>query len=196
MDHLFLNETEQLFPSWQEAFPGARFASPKQLKDCPQGTVWLRSTAPKELNSLLPALRGINPRLPLVVLADEPDEAGAFQAIGLGAAGYCNSRAAPEVLRTIARVVHDGGLWLGQHMMRRILATLAHRLDATRTVDRHFADDDARLAKLLIRGADYREIASQLGLSETAVPQSVSALLARAGVQDCLQLLLKAGQPA
>jgi len=197
MHHFFLNETDRLFPTWQEAFPNARFASPKQPKDSPQGTtIWLRSTATDELNSLLPALCGNNPGLPLVVLADEPDAAGAFQAIALGAAGYCNSRAAPEVLRTIARVVREGGLWLGQNMMRRILGTLAHRLDTAQTVDSHFAADDARLARLVLQGRNYEDIAQELGVPEAVIPHSVSALFSRAGVQDCLQLLLKAGQTA
>jgi len=196
MRHLFLNDSASLFPNWQEAFPEAAFASPKQLKECPRGTVWLRTTAPAELASLVPAVRALNPQLPLVVLADEPDEAVAFQVISLGAAGYCNSRAAPEVLHTVARVVHNGGRWLGQSLMRRLLATLAGRLDNWRALDKHLADDDARLAKLLLQGRNYAEIAQEFGIPEAVVPHSVSALFSRAGVQDSLQLLLKAGQAA
>lgn len=196
MEHFFLTDSDHLFPTWQEAFPQARFASPKLIQSCQRGTLWLRSTQVTGLNSEIQALRGLNGQLPLVVLADEPDEAGAFQAISLGAAGYCNSRAAPGVLQTIARVVHGGGLWLGQAMMRRLLAVLSARLDATNKMDGHFPAADAELAKLLLRGADHGEIAAALAIPEAAVGHSVSALYARAGVQDRLQLLLKTSQAA
>jgi len=156
------------------------------------GLLWMRSCGQDSLASLVPRLRRLNPRLPLIVLSDEPDEAGAFSAISLGAVGYCNSHAAPEVLQTIARVVSSGGLWLGQAMMRKVLQSLCVHLDDKASKEGHKETyGEARLATLLIRGANQQEIASELNIPEAVVAQTISALFARNGVQDRLQLLVK-----
>ncbi len=58
----------------------------------------------------------------LIVLADEPDEDGALAALAAGAAAYCNGHAAPAVLQQVAAVVQNGGVWIGQGLMKRLLA--------------------------------------------------------------------------
>lgn len=187
----FINESGEFFPEWLEAFPQAKFATPKRVIDADKAIIWLRTGAHDNLKFLLPGILQLNPKLPLVVLADEPDEASAFSAISLGAAGYCHSHTAPDVLLTIAHVVSSGGLWLGQTIMCKVLQSLCDCLDNKAGTESKLPDDEIRLASLLLHGASHDQIARQLQIPESAVAQTTSALFARQGVQGRLQLLIK-----
>ena len=46
-----------------------------------------------------------------------------------GAVGYCHALAVPDLLRQVAVVVANGGLWLGPELMRRMIGSVTSALD-------------------------------------------------------------------
>ena len=130
MRHWIVDREAVAIDSWREALPGAellrrddiagaRFAGP--------GIVWARMRFGETVNQ---AISGVDRSSgqPLVVLADDPDERVIIDALTAGAAGCCNSHAAPAVLRQVALVVGNGGLWVGQSLLRKLVGVTSHRL--------------------------------------------------------------------
>ena len=129
-----------------------------------------------------------------MVMSATPSEAEAFQALNAGAAGYCHLEAAPEQLREIALVVGHGGLWMPPGLLQRLLAL------SVRTAPASTADAAPALAELTARerevaaqvalGASNSEIADALGITGRTVKAHLTAIFAKLGVRDRVQLAL------
>ena len=127
MKQIFLSVDGRLRGNWREAFPELLTAPLASLPH-DAGLVWVLLASGQDVaalvGQLLPGLAGRR----LIVLSDRPGEDEALAALGAGASGYCNGHAAPEVLRQVATVVANGGLWVGQSLLQRLLAGTARLL--------------------------------------------------------------------
>ena len=185
--------------SWREALPGAellrrdalagaRFAGP--------GIVWARMRFGETVNQ---AISGVDRSggQPLVVLADDPNERVVLEALAAGAAGCCNSHAAPAVLRQVALVVGNGGLWVGQSLLTQLVGATTRRLvqlGEARADDDWAAPLSARevdVARLVAEGAANKEVAARLDITERTVKAHLTAIFEKLGVRDRLQLSLR-----
>ena len=115
-------------------------------------------------------------------------------ALAAGAAGYCNGHAAPEVLRQVATVVENGGIWVGRGLMQRFLAASARLLPEIEVDEQAWRSvltpREQEAAILLAKGASNKEIARQLDITERTVKAHVGAMLEKLGARDRLQLSL------
>jgi len=194
--HVFLSARGDLLPRWREAFPGASGA--RLGDDLAQGAapsaVWVRLGDVPVAVALEHVRRQIGPATPCIVLADRPDDDEALAAFSGGARGYCNTHAAPLMLRRIAEVVAQGGLWIGESLMQRLLRTTAHlpvpAAPASRPWDDGLTARERQIALAVAAGSANKEIARQFGITERTVKAHVSALLDKLGVRDRLQLAL------
>ncbi len=116
MKQIFLSVDGRLRSNWREAFPELLTAPLASLPH-DAGLVWVLLASGQDVaalvGQLLPGLAGRR----LIILSDRPGEDEALAALGAGASGYCNGHAAPEVLRQVATVVANGGLWVGQSLL-------------------------------------------------------------------------------
>ena len=133
MQHWIVDREGAALANWQEAMPAAQLVPRDRLaaaRFAGVGVIWSRLRIDEPVNV---ALAGIDRSggQPLVLLSDVPDEAQVMQALALGAAGCCNSRAAPEVLRQVAVVVGNGGLWVGQSLLRQLVGATTRRYGRT-----------------------------------------------------------------
>jgi DNA-binding NarL/FixJ family response regulator len=190
-----------MLPRWREAFRGAKAAKPvegdlSKPAGLPQ-VVWLRLASNEDVAQQLArvpsALRGV----PLVVLSDLPADEEALAAFAAGARGYCNTHATAAVLQQVAGVVLQGGLWIGQSLMQRLLgATARVPVPAAARADHPEAWMDAltererEVARAVASGASNKEVARMLGITERTVKAHVGAVLEKLGVRDRLQLSL------
>jgi DNA-binding NarL/FixJ family response regulator len=199
MQHWIVDREITPMPAWLDAMPAARFLSREQLgaaRFAGAGVIWsrLRSGEPVER-----ALDGIDRSggQPVVLLSDVPDENQVLQALSLGAAGCCNSRAAPEVLRQVAVVVGNGGLWVGQSLLRQLVGATTRRLGQLPVepeIDdwrRALSEREAEVAGLVAGGASNKEVANRLAITERTVKAHLSAIFEKLEVRDRLQLSLR-----
>ena len=141
----------------------------------------------------------------LIVLSDMPNDDEAMQAFSSAARAYCNSHAAAEVLQQIAVVVEQGGLWIGESLMSRLLVginqvtpsatqteanTQASASDSAKWQDK-LTEREIEVAAAIAAGASNKEVARQLAITERTVKAHVSGLFTKLNVQDRLQLALK-----
>lgn len=195
--HCFVSETGELLPRWQEAFPkavGLRFNETAKLAT-PPTLLWVRLPSGKAVAPLLAGLRRTHGNLPCILLSDTPNDDQALACFSAAARGYCNTHAAPAFLRQVADVVGQGGIWIGETLMNRLV-------DATaRTAIEQPAEPgdswtslltprEQEVARAVAEGASNKEIARGLGITERTVKLHVGAVLEKLAVRDRLQIAL------
>ncbi len=192
-------DTEHAFlPNWQAAMPAARMV----LRAAAQGGAgadvsirWCRLRAGESITVILPALLARNGKT--VILADEPGDALILEALSAGAAGCCNTHAAPEVLQQVAAVVGNGGLWVGQNLLQKLIGRTARILSnqnpasAKAALPDTLSEREKQVAAMVASGASNKEIANRLSIAERTVKAHLTAIFDKTGTRDRLQLSLK-----
>ncbi|MDR1709311.1 MAG: response regulator transcription factor [Candidatus Accumulibacter sp.] len=196
MPAAFLSHEVRVRDAWKRAFPDL-IAAPLARVPAQATIVFALRPAGAGVNTaaLVAALRRQAAARPLVVLADEPNEEEAIAALAAGASGYCNGHAAPGVLAQVALAVQNGGLWVGQNLMQRLLAATSRALagrpgpagEAWRT---RLTPREQEAALLIAQGASNKEIARRMDITERTVKAHVGAMLEKLGARDRLQLSL------
>jgi len=199
MNHCFVDRDALPLSTWLEAFPQARVVRRDQLPLLPADepvVLWVRLRSGEALDAAMPTAALAAWQL-LVLLADEPDEEVVADALSRGASGCCNTHAAPEVLQQVALVVGNGGLWVGQSLLRRLVGgtsrALAARSERPPRVDWStvLSEREVQVARLVAGGASNREVAEQLSITERTVKAHMSAIFEKLGLRDRLQLSLR-----
>lgn len=203
--HLFVTRSGEPLPRWLEAFPTATVAQVAPAKPPPATTlVWLRlDEALPALDQLADLRRKIGGAL-LVVLTNQPDNEEALALFAAGARGYCNAHATPANLRQVASVVQAGGLWIGETLMQRLLASTraaiakipvenllldeANRVSAARLSS--LTARELEVAHAVANGFSNKEIARQLGITERTVKAHIGSIFQKIKARDRLHLAL------
>ena len=200
MQHWIVDPGAQLLPNWRAALPAATLLGglePGLVPPLAAGIIWLRLRAGAHLASALPgATPGSGQKL--VILADDPDPALVMQALAAGAAGCCNTHAAPAVLQQVALVVSNGGLWIGQNLLQQVVGStsrLLARRQAGAAADQGWAaplsERERQVARLVAGGASNREVAERLAISERTAKAHLTSIFEKLEVRDRLQLALR-----
>lgn len=193
---LFISGNGELLPRWLEAFPSARGSKPGgALQNQKCDIAWLRITAGEPIAQQMERLRTHLGAVTCVVLSDQPDDEQALAAFGAAARGYCNTHAAPAVLQQVASVVQQGGLWIGESLMQRVIASTARVMPQDQAANQDWAESlterEREIARHIALGASNKEIARKLSITERTVKAHVSAVLEKLKVRDRLQIALR-----
>ncbi|MFZ1245407.1 MAG: response regulator transcription factor [Azonexus sp.] len=199
MQHWIVDKEAVALSSWQEAIPRAVILRRDQVlsgfSETP-GVYWCRLRIGEALDDVMPP-KVLRAGQLVVVLADEPDESVVSDALAAGASGCCNTYAAPEVLRQVMLVVENGGLWIGQSLLQKLVGSTS-RLFSQRSSGQNtesclslLSEREAQVARLVAGGASNKEIAEQLFITERTVKAHLSAVFEKLGLRDRLQLSLK-----
>ena len=199
MTSAFLSHDARIRETWKKAFPDL-ISSTLACVPATATLVWvLRPNLPEtDVTALIASVRRQAAERPLVVLADVPDEDEALATLAAGASGYCNGHAAPAVLTQVGLAVANGGLWVGQNLMQRLLSATARGLAASpsaKSADgavwrERLTVREQEAAMLIAQGASNKEVASHMAITERTVKAHVGALLEKLGARDRLQLSL------
>ena len=193
---LFITDRPEPLPRWREAFPAAEifpYPLPGTLiaNNADTAAIWLHIQA--EANYLAERIRSVQAMVagcPVVVLSNLPSNEEGLVAFSAGAAGYCNALAIPAVLRQVSTVVEQGGLWVGQDLMRRLFSALTARAAPTQMSLAVLSVREHQVAQAVARGGTNKEIARAMGITERTVKAHLTAIFEKLGVRDRLQLSL------
>lgn len=199
MKHWIIDRDVVPLRSWVDAFPLAKivqFNNVSAISPGEQCIIWVRCRSNELLDTVMEQFRPSSGHF-IVVLADEPNESTVARALALGASGCCNTYSAPDVLRQVALVVQNGGFWVGQALLQRIVGS-ASRLLGERSAGQLkdswsslLSDREAQVARLVASGASNKEIAEHLFITERTVKAHLSAIFEKLDVRDRLQLSLR-----
>jgi two-component system nitrate/nitrite response regulator NarL len=189
--HLFLTPDGRMQPRWREAFANA-VATSATHPTADVEVIWLSEAHPR-YRTLLPELGRCGH--PLVVISQVPDQEQALAALAAGARGYCHALATPEMLRDVAAAVSHGGLWVGPELMNRLIRSLPAaaipKSDGQAQDLAALTERERETAQRVARGFSNKEIARQLDITERTVKAHLSAIFAKLGLRDRLQLALR-----
>lgn len=204
--HLFVSPSGEALPRWLEAFPKAIVIAPgTAFKPLPAAMlVWLRLDASLPVAGQLAALRTTVGAAQVIALANQPDSEQALTLFSAGIRGYCNAHATAANLRQVASVVLAGGLWIGEALMQRLLASTQAAMSKTPATSlprdaasRAAADRlsiltrrEQEVARAVANGASNKEIARQLGITERTVKAHTGSVFQKLRARDRLHLAL------
>lgn len=145
------------------------------------------------------ATREISTRYPeigVIILTTFDDEAYIFEGLRAGARGYLLKDISSEEMAAAVRVVAGGGALIQPSITRKVLSEFA-RLSAppARTappLPEPLTEREIEVLHCIAQGLSNREIAGRLVITEGTVKNHVSNLIAKLGVRDRTQALLKA----
>jgi DNA-binding NarL/FixJ family response regulator len=140
----------------------------------------------------------------IIVLADRPDSEQALTLFAAGIRGYCNAHATAANLRQVASVVEAGGLWIGETLMQRLLAStraamarmpvfpMPEAVVAPAIADRlaTLTRREQEVARAIANGSSNKEIARQLGITERTVKAHTGSIFQKLNARDRLHLAL------
>jgi DNA-binding NarL/FixJ family response regulator len=192
---IFLTQRPEPIPRWLEAFPDAavmadRDADAATLAHVP--IVWVHLTGDAQADTArMNAIRARAPKVAIVALSNVPEDEQGLAVLAAGASGYCSALTLPAVLRQVATVVEQGGLWVGPQLMRRMMSGLtAHASPAPASSLRMLSQRERQVADAVARGATNKEIARAMGITERTVKAHLTAAYEKLGVRDRVQLSL------
>lgn len=178
---------------WQEAFADelrvVADVSAALRAARPGHVVWVDALDPDAIQ----ALRKARPELALVALSLNPDAAEGMAAFEAGARGYCHMLAVPDLLRQVAVVVSNGGLWVGPELMARAVAAVARGtapVSASSSPLDGLTPRERDVALQVAAGASNKEIARKLDITPRTVKAHMGAIFDKLAVRDRLQLVL------
>ncbi|TJZ74290.1 LuxR family transcriptional regulator [Chitiniphilus eburneus] len=113
--------------------------------------------------------------------------------LNAGFRGYAHAYASHADWRHIVETAAAGGFWIGTDVMQRLLDAL-HEAQPTPNPDTawqaRLSERELEVAQLAVHGLPNKVIATQLGITERTVKAHLTAILAKLGVADRLQLAL------
>lgn len=193
-------------PRWLQAFPKATIIRPSDLAtvSAAAAIVWLRLDPAVPVLDQVVALRKSAGEIRVIVLANHPNDEEALSLFAAGILGYCNAHATAANLRQVASVVREGGLWIGQALMHRLLVSTQTALMRSR-VGESASDAPAsaradplsaltareqEVARAVANGASNKEIAREMGITERTIKAHASAIFQKLKARDRLHLAL------
>ena len=184
---------------WLQAFPEGRWsnwASVQTLSPA-DDQIWVPTLHADWLDKVT-ALVSAQPRRHVIVLSPVPYGAEGLRAINQGARGYCHLHAVPALLRDVAHVVEQGGLWVGPELVERMVAATRDLLGRAGPGAAPPSPDismlsarEVQVAHAVAAGKSNKEAADQLFISERTVKAHLGAVFEKLGVRDRVQLVLR-----
>ncbi len=204
--HLFVSPSAVALPRWLEAFPKASVvAFGSAVRSLPAtALIWFRLDEARPALEQLAELRTMVGPARVIVLANQPDSEHALPLFSAGIRGYCNAHATAANLRQVASAVQAGGLWIGEALMQRLLAStqtamsrmpataLPHSLANSAIADclATLTSREQEVARAVATGSSNKEIARRLGITERTVKAHVGSVFQKLKARDRLHLAL------
>ena len=136
------------------------------------------------------------PEARVIILTTFDDDAYVFDGLRAGALGYLLKDVSGQELAEAIRKVAGGGALIEPSIARKVLAEFARLAEPARPtleqLPEPLSEREQEILRLLAKGANNRQIASQLFLAEGTVKNYVSTILDKLAVQDRTQAALRA----
>ncbi len=192
----FCSEAKEIPASLARFDPALIHIRPNTLNEQADATglLWFQLSAGKSIAEQVAEVRQQFPKLKLIIMSDMPNDLEALAAFSITAKAYCNTHAGLEVLRNVSSVVEQGGVWIGESIMNRLLGQQAPVEDVKQVVESRWSAlltiREKEVATLVAGGFQNREIADRMKITERTVKAHVGAILEKLQLKNRLQLAL------
>ena len=147
----------------------------------------------------MPSFSGLintSPAARFFLLSDRPDEEDALLFLKLGIVGYGNTYISSSRLIEALRVITNGGVWLGQKIIQRLIMDTSGNAkgdgekDTAGPAMAKLTRAERHIAELIARGQSNLEIAANLNITERTVKAHLTSIYAKTKTGNRLNLAL------
>ena len=132
----------------------------------------------------------------VLALSIDDDDEYVAQALKYGAAGYILKNTPPEELALAIQAVHKGYTHLGPGLGKKIMAQIPDPALKSGASWQKLTPREQEIVKLIARGANNREIAKTLYITEKTVKNHITNILSRLNLRDRTQVAILANSGA
>jgi two-component system nitrate/nitrite response regulator NarL len=192
--HVFYSETMQVPVELQKSFPSIRAVSNLDFAASEKSIVWFHLNSIQTIAQQLAPVKQRAQQSLIVVMSDIPNDLEALASFSMLAKAYCNTHAGAEMLLNIASVVEQGGIWIGESIMQKLLgSTVLEAPQIERAMSKWskvLTGREFEVAKAIAIGLTNKEIALKMHITERTVKAHVGAVLDKLQLKNRLQLAL------
>jgi DNA-binding NarL/FixJ family response regulator len=142
-----------------------------------------------ELTRMFPACK-------FLLLSNHHDDQEGIAYLKSGVSGYASTYIKAERLNEAIKIIFEGGVWVGQKLMQKIITENKHRMMENLTISQKIQDEltdrENEVAELVAQGISNKEIARKLDISERTVKSHLNSIYNKTGVRSRLQLAITA----
>lgn len=193
MMHFFCSDSKETPAGLIHAFPHIQTMDNLSHLDTGIAIVWLHLRPGQTVAKQILQLKAQLPEVFVVCMSDLPNDLEALAVFSMMAKAYCNTHAGAEVLLNIASVVQQGGVWIGESLMQKLLGVPTEPSKLTAAINDWagvLTGRETEVAKAIAHGATNKQIAVQMGITERTVKAHVGAVLDKLKLKNRLQLAL------
>jgi DNA-binding NarL/FixJ family response regulator len=138
-------------------------------------------------------IRRARPTLRLIVIGPEGDDDLIMNSILAGARAYLDTSASPRMVRKSIDVVISGYIWAPRRVLSKLIDRLLAVTDLSKAnVNPLLTCRETQVLDLILTARSNREIAEELGIEERTVKAHVSNLMRKTGVENRIELSMRA----
>ena len=201
MQDIFISPLDKALVSWVDAFPKAKIAAivnpkPNKAEKATDTVFWLHMNEDRQgwLTNAIALIQQKYSGAKIAVLANAPNQAEAFYCMSLGVVAYSHAYSPAKMLTEIKTVVTNGGVWLGQDFLKRLIEVSTSLAgNQAEQVEQHLSALSKREKQVALeaaKGLSNKEIARLLKITERTVKAHLSSIFERLAVKDRLHLAL------
>jgi two-component system invasion response regulator UvrY len=136
---------------------------------------------------VLKDIKGMQPKLPILVLSMHPEDQYGKRIPKAGASGYMNKESAPEDLIKAIRKVLAGGRYVSPALAERLALHLNE--DATRPLHETLSDREFEVLRMIASGRTVTQISEELHLSVATVSTYRARILEKMQMTTSAQVM-------
>jgi DNA-binding NarL/FixJ family response regulator len=142
----------------------------------------------------LEAIRRARPDIRQIVIGPEGNDELVLDSIMAGARAYLDLKASPRIVCQAIEVVTSGSIWAPRRLLSKLIDRLLKVPDTSLTShpSPHLTDRERQVLDLILLARSNREIARQLGIEERTVKAHVGRLMRKSGVENRIELSMRA----
>ncbi|GAB6057910.1 response regulator transcription factor [Desulfonatronum parangueonense] len=136
-----------------------------------------------------------------LLLSDHPKDSEGIVFLKAGISGYANTYISPDRLKEAVRVIADGGVWLGQQIIQRLILNMAKTVSTQSPSDSGAAlagmtGMEQKVALMVAQGMNNAKIAEELKITERTIKAHLTSIYGKTktGNRLGLALLVNRGQ--
>jgi two-component system, NarL family, invasion response regulator UvrY len=136
---------------------------------------------------ILDELKGLRPRMPVLLLSMHPEEQFARRALKSGAAGYLTKESVPEELKAAVRRIVAGGRYVSETLGEKLAFDLGRRADVP--IHELLSTREFQVLRMLASGKSVKQIADEVAISVKTVSTYRTRILEKMEMKTNAELI-------
>lgn len=194
--HVFVSNTNLIPLGLESAFDSCELCSVEEFLNgnVQPELIWLHLSSEANVASQITPIREKMLATPIAIMSNIPNDLEALASFSMAAKAYCNVHAGAPVLKSIANVISQGGMWIGESIMQKLLSMPVSNSVLELNQQLHWGASltsrEKEVSTEVSLGASNKDIALKMNITERTVKAHIGSILTKLNLKNRLQLAL------